>query len=192
MKKVSLLFVAFILVSLLSSADSAVVRPEPIRLLTGKIAISTTEFYIEKVSDDRPDRSAVAMMFLAETGSKPARHAVDLYGGAYEAIRNFMLQSFSGNTAARPIHVRIKECNIVETLAGENRVSGQISVVFQFDLEKESGAVPLTRYKSEAKYTRAINNLSIVEPALRQLLTNSLKFINTWMNKTLEVLESIF
>lgn len=183
MKKESIFLVTFILVTLLSSAGPGIIKPGPIRLLPEKMGITPTEFYIKKVSDERPVQSAVAMLFLAETGGKPAMHAIDLYGGGYEAIRNFMFQSLPRNTAARPINVRIKECNIVETLAGENYVNGQMTLVFQFDLENEWGAVPLTGYKSAAKYTRTINNMSVVEPALRQLLANSLKFINTWMNR---------
>ena len=52
-----------------------------------------------------------------------------------------------------------------------------------FDLEKESGPVPLTQYKSSARYTRPLSDLSIVEPTLRRVLGNSLNFIIGWIKK---------
>lgn len=183
MRKLFIFAIGFLFITGLTSAGFGVKNPEPIKLLHERIRVTPTEFYIKKVLDDRSDQSPVAKLFLPETGSKPVMQPVDLYGGGYEAIRDFMLQGLPQNTSARPVNVRIKECNIIEAMSGENRVSGQINLVLQFDLARDSEAVVLTRYKSTVKYNRPVNSLTVVEPAFRQLLVNSLKFFNTWMNK---------
>ena len=166
----------------MASAGFRQIKPEPIRLSSEKLGITPLEFYLNNITDDRPVQASVAKLFLAQPASKPLMYPVDLYGGGYEAIRNFMFHSLTRNTTLRPVNVRIKECNILETLQGGNRVSGKVTVVFQYDLEKDWGNIPLTQYRAIANYTRSVNDMTVVEPSLRKLLVNSLKFINTWMN----------
>jgi hypothetical protein len=172
-----------LILSLSLSPAIGLTRPDPIKLLPEKISINPTEFYIKSVTDDRIEKSAVANLFLSESEGKPVLFAVDLDGGGYEAIRNFMFQSIERNPLLRPINIRIKEFIVTETLSGENRIQGVATLVFTFDLEKEYGDVPLTEYRTAAKYTRSSNTISIVENTFRKLLGNSLKFINIWMNK---------
>jgi len=172
-----------LILGLSSSPAIGFTRPDPIKLLPEKIAINPTEFYIKSVTDDRIEKSAVANLFLSESEGKTVFYSLDLDGGGYEAIRNFMFQSIERNPLLRPINIRIKEFIVTETLSGGNRINGVANLVFTFDLEKEYGDVPLTEYRTAAKYTRSSNTFSIVENTLRKLLGNSLKFINIWMNK---------
>lgn len=170
------------ILSLFSSAAIGLTKPDPIKLLPEKIEINPTEFYIKSVTDDRTEKSAIANLFLFEPGGKPVLYALDLDGGGYESIRNFMFQAIERNPLRRSINVRIKEFIVKETVSGDNRVNGVATVVFNFDLEKEYGDVYLTEYRTTAKYARSYNNLSVVENTIRKLLGNSLKFLNIWMN----------
>lgn len=163
-------------------AASGLKMPDPIKLTPEKIAISPAEFYIKNVTDQRPDHSPVANIFFAKSGTEPVRKVIDLEGGAQEAVRNFMFHALTRNTALRAVNVSIRECTITETLSGENLVSGEVKMVLQFDLEKDWGADSLTKYSASVRYTRNVNNIGVVEPALRKLLINSLRYINTWMN----------
>lgn len=180
----------FILPLWLYPAGSQGTVPEPIRLLTGKIPVTPTEFYIHSVTDSRADQSAVANLFFAGAGRKPVIQTADLQGGADAAIRSFMFRSINRDLSLRPLHVQIKECKITEEISGDNLINGRITVALGFDLVKEGGNnVQLTQYSSVAKYSRTLQSQGIIEPTLRQLLANSLKFINSWMDK--EVSENV-
>ncbi len=168
---------------LFSSAAPEVIGPEPIRLIAEKNAIMPAEFYIKDVKDDRQGRPPIAQLYVTGPGGKPVSYPVDLHGGAHQAIHNFLIGSVPRNTLARPLNIRIKQCQVRETIASDNSLKGEINLVLQFDLEKEYGDVRLTQYSSTVKYTRSVDKPAVVEPMLRQLLVNSLKYINTWMDK---------
>lgn len=168
---------------LFSSAGPVQIGPDPIRLIPQKLAITPTEFFIKNVSDERQGQPPVARLYFAEPGGKPRIHSVDLDKGADQAISDFMIGSTGRNTLARPVNIRVKECQVRETIAGDKSIRGEISLTVQFDLEKEYGNVNLTQYRSTAKYTRSIDKISVVEPVLSQLLLNSIKYINTWMER---------
>jgi hypothetical protein len=159
------------------------VKRDPIKLIPEKLDIDPAEFYIKDVIDARPAAGPVLTIVLPDQENIPLKQSVPLYGGDVEAIRNFISQSLVKNTSKRPLLVRIVDCKVQEDLTSDNRISGRAAVVFQFELEKETGNVPLTQYRATAKYTRSLNNITAVEPVLRQLLGNGMKFINTWMNR---------
>jgi len=167
---------------LVSSAWSVLVKPEPIWLISEKLAITPTDFYIKNVSDERPGKPPIAQLYFTDADGKSVNYPVDLHSGADKAIKSFMIGSMIQNTMARPLNIKIKECKVRETISGENIIRGEINLVVQFDLEKEYGDVRLTQYSSAAKYTRSIDKINLIEPVLRQLLVNSLKYINSWMN----------
>jgi hypothetical protein len=87
------------------------------------------------------------------------------------------------DTTLLPISIRIKECSVKETLSGSDRdrVTGVASLLLIFDLDKPGGSIPLTQYKTTAKYTRALTDLSTVDPTIKKQLTNSMTFLNGWI-----------
>jgi len=178
-KKRILFSISFLIITILTSASN----PDPIRLIQGKTILIKPDFYISKVVDDRIGQPLIASLYLSKPGLKPAIYHKDLQGGGFEAIRNFILNGVANNPSARPIVIHLKECKITESLTGENRVSGSMKLEFQFKLEKEWGEVSLTQYSASVKFVRAINDLSILEPSFRKMLTNSLIYFDTWINK---------
>jgi len=178
-KKRFLFLVSLMVLAILPSA----VLPDPIRLIQGETILSNPDFYISKVKDDRIGQPLIASLYLSKPGLKPAIYQTDLQGGGFEAIRNFIFNAVLKNPSARPIVIHIKECEITESLTGVNRVSGSMVLEFQFNLQKEWGEVSLTQYSASVKYTRSINDLSILEPSLRKMLSNSLKHFDAWINK---------
>lgn len=156
---------------------------EPIRLIREKIAVSGSDFYFKNVFDSRVDKKPIASLIFSQPGLKPALFQIDLQGGSYQAVREFLLQASDRNTASRPVNIRILTCRISETLSVDNRVSGQMFLELQFDLAKESGDIKLTSYKTTARYSRSLNDPGDIEPGFRKLLVNSLKFFNDWMDK---------
>lgn len=137
-------------------------------------------FYIRQVTDERVEKS-VGKLLLNESGRTVGKE-LTLDGGTSVALTRFLGSGMNRDTLLRPIDIRISECNITEIPAGEGQVTGTISVTIRFDLFKKTGSVPLTQYKTSAKYTRPLNKTDVIEPTLRRLLGNSLRFISNWMN----------
>jgi len=174
-----LFLIFFLILIILTSAAN----PDPIRLIQGKTILSNPDFHISKVIDDRFGQPLIGSLFLSRTGFKPGLYPIDLQGGTLESVRNFILNGVAKNPSGRPIVIHIKACNIIESLSGSNRVNGKMMLEFQFNLQKDWGEVPLTLYSVTVKYTRSINDLSVLEPSLRKMLTNGLKYFDTWINK---------
>jgi hypothetical protein len=174
-----LLSISFLILVILTSA----VKPDPIRLIQGNTILTRPDFYVSKVIDDRIGQPLFASLYLSKPGIKPAQYPTDLQGGTLESVRNFILNGVSKNPSGRPLVIHIKACKITESLSAENRVSGNIMLVFQFNLQKEWGEVSLTQYSASIKYTRTIDDLTVLEPSLRRMLTHSLKYIDNWINK---------
>ena len=138
-------------------------------------------FYIRYIVDEREDQDTISTV-LSGSNKSSITYRIALKGSTLEGIAKILTESNLRNTSQRPLRVRINVCQITETLTGRNRVSGEVSLILAFDLEKENGAIPLTQYKSIARYNRSLTNLSVVEPTLQGLLENSLKFIAGWIN----------
>jgi len=167
-----------ILVFLISAAN-----PDPIRLIQGNTILTRPDFYVSKVIDDRVGQPLFASLYLSKPGIKPSLYPTDLQGGTFESVRNFILNGVAKNPSGRPLVIHIKTCKITEVLSAENRISGNMILVFHFNLQKEWGEVPLTQYSASVKYTRSLNDLTVMEPSFRKMLTHSLKYIDNWINK---------
>ncbi len=172
---------AFVLVSatpITPDTTTIVLRAEP-------LPFTPNEFYVASITDERPNQDAVALLHLATTAATPTTRAqpVDLEGGGLTAISNYIRKSLPANPKLRPVTVRLQECRITETLGATGRVQGHVEVAMAFDLQQADGAVQLLTYKGGAKYNRPANELSVVEPALRQSLAGALTYFNTWINK---------
>jgi hypothetical protein len=174
---------ALFIILFLSSGTFAPFKLEPIILHPQTLAVAPKEFYIAKVVDERSEQTAVAWVFpLPVIKQKAVLQAVDLQGGASNAIRNFIWQSFSQNKKLRPVLVKIKEFKVVEAMAGPGRVEGKVAVALSFDLMADPVNIHLTDYRIDTKYIRSENQLNVVEPALRESLISALKYLNNWMN----------
>lgn len=162
-----------------------IVQPtDPIRLQPQPLGFVPKEFYIANVTDQRPNRGAVARLALVL--NQPAQ-PVDLDGGITYSVRAFINQNLKQNRALRPIAMRIKQCRVTETAVG-NRVRGEFVFAVVFDLlGKDDYGVEtstrLTEYQGGASYTRPLGVLTVIEPTIRQALAASLRSLNEYMNR---------
>jgi hypothetical protein len=161
-------------------APALVLQPVP-------AAIAPTQFYIAAVRDERADRRPVAFMLARPAAgvlSSTVIQAIDLQGGPLAALRQFVAQSVPRNAGLRPVTVRLRECRIQESNGAPGWASGQLTVSFAFDWQREGHTVPLTTYTGAARYLRPLNSAySSAEPALRQALVEAFKYLNGWINR---------
>ena len=150
------------------------------------LSFTPTEFYIAGVIDDRADRTAVASL-LPSTGvtDKNAKTlTIDLHGGAFAAVKQFIEHNFPKNKALRPLIIIIKKFKVVESALSAKRYKGNVSLELSFDLQGTDDAiVHLGEYSGSANYNRPAGPPQDIEPTLRHLLENGLEYINTWMNE---------
>ncbi len=148
---------------------------------TSKSVANSSAFYISSIVDERKDQDSNSTLLfssnaLTETRKKASQIA------SREAITEIFGDSIVRDTSLAPLSIRIKTCRIKESVSGSDRVGGEVTLELMFELEKENGSVLLTPYKSTARYSRPLTSMSIIEPTLRKVLGNSLKFINSWIN----------
>jgi hypothetical protein len=166
--------------------------PKPSRdiiLQNERIAITPKEFYIANVVDEREDRAALA--WLVPAGVNEKSHAklipVDLQGGGFVAIKQFIERNLSCNLDLRPVIVSLKRCSIMESALSGGQVEGHVSLVMSFSLEDRNdvpeGGLHLTDYNGSATYTRNAGQPQDIEPTLRHVLENGFIYLNTWMNR---------
>jgi hypothetical protein len=172
---------ALLLAGGLESAGQGNNPAGPIVLRADKPAFTPREFYFSQVTDERADRSAVA--YLVEPARPATLQAVDLQGGALAGIRQFIRQAVPTDKSLRPVLVRLKECRVTEKAAAGGRVEGQVTVAMVFDIQVQGKTVLSLPYKGGARYSRLPSQVSVVEPTLRQSLTDALSYLNTWMNR---------
>jgi hypothetical protein len=163
--------------------------PGDIILQDERIAITPKEFYIANVIDERENRTAVAWLVPAGANEKsPAKPVpVDLQGGGFAAIKQFIQHNLPRNTALRPVVASLKKCAATESALSDGLVEGHVSLVMSFDLEDRDdvpeGGLHLTDYNGSATYTRNAGQPQDVEPTLRHVLENGFVYLNTWMNR---------
>jgi hypothetical protein len=176
-------FLALLLVTALAAAGQGVKPLEPIVLRTGTPVFTPREFYFNQVIDERADRRAVAYLVPVSPAAQPAvPQPVDLQGGGLAGLRQFIGQAVPANKSLRPVNVRLKECRVTEKPAG-GRVEGQVTVSLVFDIQRQGKTVLSLPYKGGARYNRLPSQVALVEPTLRQSLTDALSYLNTWMNR---------
>lgn len=154
---------------------------EPIVLRTEKLAFTPREFYIANVIDERSDKKAVAYLLPLAGAGKP--QPVDLQGGGLKALRDFISKGLPANKALRPVTIRLKEMQVKEAPAAAGRVAGTIAVEMAFEMERDGETVQLLQYKGGGRYERPVSRNEVTEPALRQSISEALRYLNTWMDK---------
>jgi hypothetical protein len=182
MIKYSILFIAFSL----SGFQPGTKQKGDIILKDGALSFTPKEFYISGVIDQRADRTAIALL-LSATGTSdkhPKAAAIDLHGGTFVAVKQFIDHNFQNNKLLRPLIIRIKKFKIVESSLSAKRYEGKVSLDISFDLQMPNDdPVPLGEYSGSANYNRPAGPPQDIEPTLRHLLENGLEYINTWMNE---------
>jgi hypothetical protein len=156
----------------------------PIRLSPQSLPFTPKEFYIATVTDQRSEQGPIARLALVLNQST---QPVDLEDGVASHFRQFINQNLKQNRSLRPIAMRIRQCKVSERANG-NRVTGMFTFAAAFELlgKDDSGnetSTRLTEYRGSANYTRPLNQLSVIEPTIRQALVASLKSLNDYMNR---------
>ncbi|MDP3469580.1 MAG: hypothetical protein Q8S11_14670 [Daejeonella sp.] len=182
MKNRPVFSVILLLVSIFFTSTGGFAQPEPIRLKTEKVQNAEWDYYIGKVIDARDPEQVFANLWYKDGSGKLKSYSSDIIGGSKNAISNFMIDGLPRNTGGRQLIIRILECRIRES--NENtHVSGLVSLKVQFEFEKDWGIQPLTTYSTSLKYNRSVQSSEYIEPALRKVLANSLKYIYDWVKK---------
>jgi len=176
-----------VLISLLTSFQinkQVPAKPEPIRLRNESIAFTPKEFYIADVVDARKDRKAIAYLQIPGIAPAPSTlQPIDFAGGGLVAVKQYIKQGLSQNLRLRPVLVRLKSCQVNETMVGKDRVEGKITVVMDFDIQHNGKTLHTLNYQGGGRYLRPLQDWSITEPTLRRSITDALVYLNTWMNR---------
>lgn len=163
---------------------SAFQSPAPIRLMPQTAPFAPNGFYFATVTDQRPERGAVARLVLSSGRPQP----VDLEGGAAPALETFINRTFRADKSLRPVAVRILQLKLTETAVG-NRITGQLVLTLAFDLldkddtDASEVSTRLTTYRGNASYTRPLNQTNVIEPTLRESIVTGLKGLNSYMGR---------
>ncbi|WP_181305772.1 hypothetical protein [Rufibacter sp. XAAS-G3-1] len=177
-----LLFLPFLLV--IGGAGKPAAKQEPLVLKSEQLPFQTKEFYVADVVDERQNPKAVGLLVpTAPTTTTAAPQAVDFQGGSVAAIKKYINESFSHNSKARPIIMRLKEYQVTEKPRAGGRVEGQVQISAAFEVQREGKRLHLFNYKSGARYARPVNSLAVVEPTLRKTLSESLRYLTLWIDK---------
>lgn len=184
-------YLALLIIPALFSSFQTIPRTiNTITLHDERLAVVPKEYYISKITDDRPNKSPIASLVAlpAEKGAVPKTYTVDLQGGASSAIKHFIDTNLPRNTQLRPLIIDLKQISIKETALAGNRVEGRITVSFNFGVDRgeDLDVLPLAGYSSTAVYNRDITQTQNIEPALRRVVVNGLTYLDTWMNRQVE------
>lgn len=183
LKRAGILVFLFLLSVSFSVAGPLTGNPlEPIELVSKTLPFTPKEFYIANVIDEREDPSAIAWL-LSTTTQSAIPQKVDLKGGGRAGILAFIQKSLPSNPKLRPVIIRLKECKITEVAGEKGGVDGKLSLIMDFEYERDGEIVHLTSYSGGSRYTRAPGRTTLIEPALRQSLTSALKYLNNWMDR---------
>ena len=150
-----------------------------------QLSIIPKEFYIANMIDERDDRAAVAWLLPASpNGKSPSAktYPIDLHGGGLAAIRHFIDRNLPHNAALRPITVSLKKFMATETASAGSSVEGQVVVSLSFSLVQDDELKHLIDYNGAAKYTRTAGPPQEIEPTLRHMIENGIKYFDRWMN----------
>jgi len=168
-------------------------KPEPIRLRQEVLPLKPQEFYIADVVEARKDRKAIA--YLQTPGTTPAQtvslQPVDFEGGGLAAVKQFMLKGLSRNTRFRPVIIRLKTCQVSETLVSKDRVEGKVTVAMDFDIQGNVKTLHTLAYQGGGRYLRPLKDVSIIEPTIRRALIDAIVYLNTWMNREADQSEKL-
>jgi hypothetical protein len=148
-----------------------------------RLDIIPKEFYIVNVIDDRDDRRAVAWLLPSNNTEAQAQTSPYDFNGGFGAIKRFIENSISQNTALHPIVVHLKKFKVAEAVGVGGLAQGKAELVMTFELQQGDETQHLVDYTGNANYTRSAGPPQDVEPTLRKMLGSSLQYFDTWINK---------
>jgi hypothetical protein len=154
-----------------------------VELKNERLPITPKEFYVAGITDARTDNTIIGNLVpvVNRPRDKPNAVKVELKGGT-AAIKNFINYSLPVNKSLRPVIIKLKALKVTETPLTGGRVKGQVTLLISFGLKQEYDVVHLTDYTGNATYQRTAGPAQQIEPLLRSTITNSLVYLNNWMN----------
>ncbi|UOE47296.1 DUF922 domain-containing protein [Mucilaginibacter sp. SMC90] len=141
------------------------------------------EFYIAGVVDQRPDRSAIALLLPSPGNLPAAKYKADLQGGVAVALKQFADYAIPVNNTLRPIGIRIKKLKLIETAMTDGRVEGRLEIQLWFELKKDDGNVHLMDYPAATTYYRSTTQQYDTGVLISRALMAGLDFFNKWINR---------
>ena len=180
------LFPVFFICSLMFGISAFKADKQPVTYITLQnqaLKIIPKEFYIAAVTDGRKDITTIGSLQSATNiPGKPAEpYNIDLKGGT-AAIKNFVSYSLPVNKSLRPIVVKLKALNVTEAPVNGGIVKGDIKLSISFHLQRGEDLVHLADYNTNTTYQRRPGPAQQIEPLLRSALSNSLTYLNNWMD----------
>jgi len=154
-----------------------------IELKNERLPVTPKEFYIAGVTDARKNNAIIGNLAPAATLGNNNGDAVNIeLKGGITAIKNLIDYSLPANKKLRPVIIKLKTLKVTESPLAGGRVSGQVTLSVSFGLQQDDDIVHLTDYTGSASYQRAAGPAQQIEPLLRSTITNSLIYLNNWMN----------
>jgi hypothetical protein len=177
-------YILLMIAGLWTGLQQAVGQSQEIMLKNERLNIKPEQYYIQKIIDERADRTSVAT--LANIGTSNKSNTADLAGGVQAALQQFILFNNLNFKSGFPLIVRIKKFNAIETATPNNGLQGHVTLIMSIDVDKgEDESVHLTDYNGTANYTRGAGPAQNMEPALRQIVENGFIYIDSWMNQSI-------
>jgi hypothetical protein len=154
-----------------------------ITLQNQALGISPKEFYIAAVDDGRKDNTHIGQLqpYAKNTGKQTEAYGIDFKGGI-AAVKNFISYALPADKSRRPLIVKLNTLNVTESPVSNGLVKGDIKLSVSFYLQNGEDAVHLVDYNTNTTYQRKPGPAQQIEPLLRSALTNSLLYLNNWMN----------
>jgi hypothetical protein len=176
----------FFLCSLMFGISAYKTGLQPVTYITLQnqaLKIIPKEFYITAVIDGRKDITTIgSLQATTNLPGKPAEtYSIDLKGGT-AAIKNFVSYSLPVNKSLRPVVIKLKALNVTEAPVNGGIVKGDIKLSVSFYLQRGEDLVHLVDYNTNTTYQRRPGPAQQIEPLLRSALSNSLVYLNNWMD----------
>ncbi|RWY57219.1 DUF922 domain-containing protein [Mucilaginibacter gilvus] len=180
---VSIMAVAFVAISPAFKLNTTPVAF--IELQKQRLTFAPKDFYIARIDDERADKALIGSLLPVKnvSGKTDEMVKVDLKGGAAVAVKHFVDNSFTADKTLRPIIIKITEFIVLESHAANERADGRISLRITFGYERDEDFVKLGDYNTTSTYQRNTGPAQQVEPLLRNAITNTLTYLDSWMNK---------
>ncbi|TSD65975.1 hypothetical protein FFF34_000830 [Inquilinus sp. KBS0705] len=166
---------------MLSAYDAKPQHISYIVLQNEKLKETPTQFYIDRVDDERADHTYIGNVIEIGAAKKPEVYKADVKGGI-SAIKSFISNSIPVDKNLRPIIIKIKAFTITETLNANNSISGKVNISIAFGLQRDDDFITLGTYVGGNQYQRPVATAQQTEPMLRAAINNSLIYLNKWIN----------
>lgn len=147
------------------------------------LGITPKEFYIATIDDGRTDKTHIGKLqpYANNPGKQAEVYDIDVKGGI-AAIKNFVTYALPIDKSMRPVIIKLKTLNVTEEPVNNGLVKGYIKLSASFYLQNGEDAIHLVDYNANTAYQRSPGPAQQIEPLLSSALSNSLVYLNNWMN----------